>query len=154
MRNISPRSGQTQRSIAYSPPAGTAFGVGTHQLQAVLTPADQNSLPGTYPIVVSGGEAANYVFTRLDGILAITPIGLTIVTQPSDTLSAENQVVIFSVVVSGSSPIAYQWFHNGNPIVGAHTANLALTDVQLSEPGTITLRFPTPSGWSTAGRRR
>ena len=34
--------------------------------------ADENSTPGTYTIVVSGGEAKNYTFTYVNGVLTVT----------------------------------------------------------------------------------
>ena len=51
------RNGDTEEAIAVKPVA--------------TTEADAASTPGTYDIVVSGGEAQNYAFTYVNGILTV-----------------------------------------------------------------------------------
>ena len=41
--------------------------------------------------------------------------------------------------VSGSAPIFYQWSKDGNPIPGANSASLTITNAQLSNTGTYSL---------------
>ena len=46
---------------------------------------------------------------------------------------------IFSIDVSGTCPLALQWFHDGASIDGANGPYLLLTNVSSSDSGTYTL---------------
>jgi hypothetical protein len=59
----------------------------------------------------------------------------SIVTQPqSQSIIAGNNVT-FTVVANGVAPLGYQWRFEGNPIPGATSPTLALTNVQPSQSG-------------------
>lgn len=64
-----------------------------------------------------------------------------ILSQPSNAIRAFGSSALFSVVVSGTAPLAYQWRHegatllDGTEIWGATTANLVLTNLQQSAVG-------------------
>ncbi len=69
-----------------------------------------------------------------------TPSGSppTMVTQPVGATRTVGQSVTFSVAASGSGPLSYQWYLNGNPIAGANTSTLVLPSVKATDAGTYT----------------
>ena len=67
-----------------------------------------------------------------------TPIAPSITTPPAPQTVAAGTDVTFTVVASGSAPLAYQWRKGGTPISGnasANTATLALSNVQAADIG-------------------
>jgi len=56
-----------------------------------------------------------------------------IITQPTPAMVQEGEDASFSVVASGSAPLVYQWFLNGDEIPGATAASYMLTGVRLSD---------------------
>lgn len=69
-----------------------------------------------------------------------TPSGSppTVITQPVGATRTVGQSVTFSVAASGSGPLSYQWYLNGNPIAGANTTTLVLPSVKTTDAGTYT----------------
>jgi len=69
-----------------------------------------------------------------------TPSGSppTMVTQPVGATRTVGQSVTFSVAASGSGPLSYQWYLNGNPIAGANSTTLVLPSVKTTDAGTYT----------------
>lgn len=60
---------------------------------------------------------------------------LKIVGQPTDASATLGEAVVLSVVVQGSSPLQYQWHHNGQELAGETASELVLTDLQLDDAG-------------------
>jgi predicted outer membrane repeat protein len=58
-----------------------------------------------------------------------------IASQPSPVSSCLGQTATFSVVASGSSSLAYQWWFNETPILGATESALVLTNLTESNAG-------------------
>jgi hypothetical protein len=58
-----------------------------------------------------------------------------IVTQPKDQSAVVGGSASFSVVAGGSQPLSYQWRLESNPLAGATTSVLTLTNVQSSDAG-------------------
>ena len=58
---------------------------------------------------------------------------------PADVVSHAGGKASFGADVSGTSPLAFQWFHDGASIEGATSRYLLLTNVPLSDSGTYTL---------------
>lgn len=58
----------------------------------------------------------------------------------------------FEVFVHGSRPFSYQWFKNGEPLVGETTGSLELTDITEESSGTYSVRVSNPVSevWSSA----
>ncbi len=56
-----------------------------------------------------------------------------ITSHPQSRTRVGNQDVTFSVVATGASPLFYQWLFNGNPITGATSATLLLTNGQAGQ---------------------
>jgi len=90
-----------------------------------------NSVPDTYPIVVSGATALNYAITHSNGTLTVFAEGLAITNQPTNVSTLIGGAGEFSIGVSGTAPFSFQWwFNQTNVLSGATNATLALTNVQ------------------------
>jgi glucose/arabinose dehydrogenase len=59
----------------------------------------------------------------------------TITTQPSSQTVATGQPATFSVVVSGTAPLSYQWRRNGAAISGATTSSYTLGSATAADSG-------------------
>lgn len=91
---------------------------------------------GTYAVKVSNdGGSVMSSDARLS--LATTSPGIT--KPPQDQTVAQGQNASFTVVASGSSPLAYQWNFNGSAISGSTSASLSLTNVQADQAGSYTV---------------
>ncbi len=94
---------------------------------------------GAYQCIVSGSCGA---YTSNPGYLTLD-VPVTITTQPTDVTACVGDAASFSVVASGTS-LSYQWKRNGialsdnGIITGATTANLVITNTDISHAGTYT----------------
>jgi hypothetical protein len=94
----------------------------------------------TTPATVSGDTASNFEVVVSNSVGSVTSSKATLIvnaasgvapaitTQPSNETVTAGQTATFSVVASGTAPLAYQWQENGNTISGA-TANSYTTPV-------------------------
>jgi len=75
-----------------------------------------------------------------DFSLAIVELGPPLFNQPLEAAVAHvGGQAILSAGVSGTCPLALQWFHDNGAIEGATNTSLLLTNVQLLDAGTYTL---------------
>jgi uncharacterized repeat protein (TIGR03803 family) len=58
-----------------------------------------------------------------------------IATPPTNRVVTAGSTVSFSVSAAGTGPFAYQWLFNSNPVPGATSATLTLTNVTTSQGG-------------------
>ncbi|HKQ40512.1 MAG TPA: immunoglobulin domain-containing protein, partial [Verrucomicrobiae bacterium] len=58
-----------------------------------------------------------------------------IVRQPRDQHVASGATAVFDVIVTGDSPLSYQWYYDVTPIPGATTSALTIADVQPAKFG-------------------
>lgn len=70
----------------------------------------------------------------------------TITTQPTNQNTFVGGSASFSVAVSGSSPIAYQWYDSSGSISSATNSTLTLSNVQSSAAGSYYVMVSNPSG--------
>lgn len=114
----------TGGAILTTPAPGTAWTPRTSGTTGVLT-------------AVAASDAA-VVAVGLDGIIvrsapaAAAPV---VTTSPRSLTDAVGSNVLFSVTATGSPPLAYRWFFNGQPIAGQTSDRLLLVDVQSSQAG-------------------
>jgi uncharacterized delta-60 repeat protein len=114
----------TGGTILTTPAPGTAWTARTSGTTGVLT-------------AVAASDAA-VVAVGLDGIIvrsapaAAAPV---VTTSPRSLTDAVGSNVLFSVTATGSPPLAYRWFFNGQPITGQTSDRLLLVDVQSAQAG-------------------
>jgi hypothetical protein len=99
----------------------------------------------TYTIpIVQPTHAGQYrvVVTDAAGSTPSAEATLTVLTapiftrHPTNAFAALGSNVTFSVMATSTTPVRYQWLHNGEPISGATNPTLTLVNVQLTDAGT------------------
>lgn len=86
-----------------------------------------------YSVVVAnaGGTVTSNAATLTVGA-AIAP---TVTTPPASASVVAGQTATFSVVASGSAPLAYAWRRDGSPIAGATSASYTTAATTLADDG-------------------
>jgi uncharacterized protein YegP (UPF0339 family) len=74
----------------------------------------------------------------------------TILTQPLGTTVTAGANVTLSVSAAGVPAPTYQWMKGANPVVGATSSSLMLSDVQISDAGSYTVVVTNGSGTITS----
>lgn len=70
--------------------------------------------------------------------LAVTPVGPSIANDVPQTVSVvAGQAATFTVVASGSAPLAFQWRRGGVPITGANSATYTTLATTLADNGAV-----------------
>jgi len=83
------------------------------------------------------------------------PVAPTIVTPPAPATVAAGQAASFSVVASGSAPLAYQWQKNSQDISGANAASYTTPPVAAGDDGaSFTVRVSNSAGSITSSGAR
>ncbi|MGC8988920.1 MAG: immunoglobulin domain-containing protein, partial [Verrucomicrobiia bacterium] len=99
---------------------------------------------GTYSLTVS-----NEVGTVSKDLLTLTvtpkPIPPTIVVQPKSIMVVTGSVATFTVVATGTEPLAYQW-KRSTTTVGTNSPTLTITNVKNSDAGTYRVRVLNSAG--------
>jgi hypothetical protein len=102
------------------------------------TPATVDADNGArFSVVVS--NAASTVATSSDALLSVTPalVAPAITTQPANASVNVGASATFSVVATGSAPLAYQWRKNGTPIAGANSASYTTPAAVAGDDGAL-----------------
>jgi len=115
--------------------------------------ADSGSL---FSVVVS--NAAGSSGPSADALLTVNaaPTPVSITTQPADTTATAGQTATFSVVASGSGPLAYQWRKNGVAITGATAASYTTPALVAGDNNalyTVVVSNGTPSSVTSSAAR-
>ena len=106
---------------------------------------------GTNVILTTNPQAEGKTYTlTADGVsdlegnaIAQTTVSFTacnaieIVAQPASMTALENCPVTFSVMVSGSAPVFYEWHKDGMAIPGANQSSIVTPPVALSDSGSL-----------------
>ncbi|HXJ55725.1 MAG TPA: lamin tail domain-containing protein, partial [Verrucomicrobiae bacterium] len=83
-----------------------------------------------------GNDPANWMASApragAPGSAGIAP---AITTQPANTSGLAGNSATFTVSATGTAPLNYQWRFNGDPIIGATSASLTLTPLQVNQAG-------------------
>lgn len=67
--------------------------------------------------------------------------GPSISIQPADTTVALGASASFSVTADGSEPLTYQWYRNGDPILGATSRVYSIAEVTLEDEADTIVQF-------------
>ncbi len=97
----------------------------------VLAAADDGS---TFTVVVT--NPVNSVTSAAALLIVSQPTAPTITQQPVSLSVLANSPATFSVVATGTAPLAYQWQRNGVNIVGANAVSYTIAQVQSGSAGT------------------
>jgi DNA-binding beta-propeller fold protein YncE len=94
------------------------------------TPADSGS---SFTVIVS--NAATTTATSNAAILTVSSTAPSITTQPQPQIVQVGSTATFSVVATGTAPLAYQWSKNGVVIAGATAASYTTPATAPSDAG-------------------
>ena len=117
---------------------------------ALVTAAVSNSLPGAYPITVSGATSPNYAITHVDGTLTVFANAPLINSVPVSQTVTNGDPVTFVATASGTAPLSFQWRLNGADISGANATFLTIASVSQSDAGTYELVVTNVAGSVTS----
>lgn len=96
---------------------------------------------------VIGGAGSPYpVDVAVDYVKLTSGFAPVITSQPASQAVGTGNNVSFSVGVSGSMPLSYQWSYAGTAITDATNATLVLTNVQPAQSGNYTVTVANPYG--------
>jgi len=70
----------------------------------------------------------------------------TILAQPTNQTVLVSGTAVFTVAAGGAPPLSYQWKWDGTNIAGATSTSLTLTNVQMSQAGTYSVRVTNAAG--------
>jgi hypothetical protein len=89
---------------------------------------------GAYSVVASNAAAvvvsSNALLVVNDPFIAVQPVGAT---------NIDGSTVVFSVGVTATAPVGYQWYQDGFPLDGETDSTLTLDDVADSDAGDYTV---------------
>jgi hypothetical protein len=70
--------------------------------------------------------------------------------QPIDQTGTAGTNISFTLIAGGSSPLTYQWTHDGVMLAGATNSTLSLTNIQLSQAGLYAVNITNAFGYSVS----
>jgi hypothetical protein len=111
--------------------------------------------------LANSGDEYRAVLTNSQGVATSLPASLRVlpqVTAPAITTAPVSQTVqagqsaVFTVAVSGTSPLSYQWFKNAAVVVGANSTSLAIpvSDAEVGSVFQITVQISNSAGSVTS----
>ena len=106
----------------------------------------QSANAGSYKVVVSNSVGS---VTSSNANLTVL-IPATITNQPQNLTLSVGQTASFSVGVSGTAPLRYQWKLGATTLAGATNASLTLTNVQTGQAGNYTVVVTNMAGSVTS----
>jgi hypothetical protein len=81
--------------------------------------------------------------------MVIVPPSITV--QPSNLTADQGSSATFSVTVTGTDPLFYQWYFNGtNLLAGATSTSLTLNNVQVTDTGNYSVVVTNVAGSVTS----
>jgi Concanavalin A-like lectin/glucanases superfamily/Immunoglobulin domain len=88
---------------------------------------------GNYTVLVTNTYGS--IISSNAALTILLPIAPTVTNQPASQNVTAGANVTFTVGVSGTSPLSYQWLFNNTNIITATNASLILNNVQVSQSG-------------------
>ncbi|MCF3650997.1 immunoglobulin domain-containing protein, partial [Synoicihabitans lomoniglobus] len=102
---------------------------------------------GSYSVVISNAAGSVTSAAGVLSVLELPKFSGTLVAQSV----GEGVDVTFTESVSGSTPISYQWYKDGNALTGQNSATLSLASVTPADSGSYSLIATNSVGSRTAG---
>ena len=111
------------------------------------TAPDTAGSPITLTLTANNGVVVNQTF-----VLTVNPaiVAPAITTQPVGGALNRGQTATFTVVATGTAPLAYQWNKDGVALDGATTATLTILGVQPVSAGAYTVSVTNAAGTVTS----
>jgi len=106
----------------------------------------QSGDAGNYVVVVSNSSGSLTSSVAVLTVSAASGVAPTITQQPSSVAVTTGSTATFTVVASGSAPLSYQWYLNGNAIAGASASSYAVTSAQSTDAGTYAVYVANTAG--------
>jgi hypothetical protein len=86
---------------------------------------------GSYYCKVS--NSCSIVTSNTATLVVNNPVNIT--SQSGDSVKCVGASMMFAVTASGTAPITYQWYHNGNAITGGTSATYSIVAVSTTDNG-------------------
>lgn len=140
-------SGTSPLSYQWNKNGAAISGATSASYTTPATTVADSGAPFTVVVSNSGGTA-----TSNAAILTVNPLmAPSIATQPASTSVTTGQTATFSVIATGSAPLAYQWKKNGKSISGATLANYTTPATTKSDNGSqFTVAVSNSGGTATS----
>lgn len=112
-------------------------GPGTSTFANPASPATTVSFTqaGTYVLRLTAGDGDLSASDDLTVSVTSVPVAPTITTHPADRTVYEGQTATFTVVVTGTAPLSYQWQRNGTNLPGATASGHTTPATVLADSG-------------------
>ena len=104
----------------------------------------QSSDSGGYYCTVYDQTTLSGTITQTVALTVLDPP--TIHAQPQSSTVATNQPVTLTVSATGGAPLTYQWYLNGNPLIGGTFTSLVFVTPQIADSGSYTCTVSNPVG--------
>ncbi|HAT10065.1 MAG TPA: hypothetical protein DCS97_05605, partial [Planctomycetes bacterium] len=139
-------------ATAYYDPAAAAWNWQRDQLWDTARPGKriftmfwyQNHVTG-WVETYANGSCWDWLFTQQ------RPVAATISVQPQSLSVLSGMPASFSVTVSGTAPLSYQWLRGGTAIVGATAATYTIASTNASDDGlSFSVRISNAAGATTS----
>ena len=112
------------------------------QSETLIVDSLKESDAGTYAVSIENQAGS----VRSDAAVVVVRAPVTIVTQPQSRLAPTGTSVTFAVTATGTTPITYQWFKNGQKITGATSATYGVSSAGESDTGGYQVQVSNPTG--------
>ena len=112
------------------------------QSETLIVDSLTESDAGTYAVSVENQAGS----VTSDAAVVVVRAPVTIVAQPQSRLAPTGTSVTFAVTATGTTPITYQWFKNGEKITGAILATYGVSSVGVSDTGGYQVQVRNPAG--------
>ncbi len=99
------------------------------------TPASTVANSGSQFSVTVSNRAGSVTSSTASLTVHAAVLAPVIAMQPASQTVTASQSALFSVAVTGTGPLSYQWMRNGAAISGANSPTYAITSVSVSDSG-------------------
>jgi hypothetical protein len=102
---------------------------------------------GSYTVTVTNPAGS---VTSAAAVLVVNAFPPSILTQPQSASVAAGSGVTFSAIATGTPPLAFQWFRNAAPILGATDSSYRLVASGPADSGSYTVTVTNSEGTATS----
>jgi hypothetical protein len=115
------------------------------------TPATTTNDSGSTFSVMVSNSAGNVTSSVATLTVNAAPVAPTITTQPVNQTVTAGQTATFTVTVTGTAPLSYQWYRNGAAVAGATSASYTTGPTTSSDNGAqFTVMVANTAGTATS----